>query len=141
MLDTALRGQTEDQLHPSTRRATQRQRRLTQSDVIQLAQEYTAGSTVNQLANKYSVHRTTVLAHLERQHVDRRRITRRLTDADVEDAARLYEAGNSLKATARRFEVDAETLRREFARAGIQTRPRRGWMDPSQARQSPPTAV
>lgn len=37
-------------------------------------------------------------------------------------------SGTSLKAVAVRFDVDTRTLAREFRRAGIETRSRRGWL-------------
>ena len=126
-LEAALGGQREDQCLPGTPRSVQRQRRLTPSEITQLAQDYAAGSTVNQLAASYCVHRTTVLGHLEQQGVDRRRTHRVLTNDDVARAAALYSGGQSLKATGSLFGVDAETIRREFKKAGVAIRPRRGW--------------
>ena len=69
VLEAALGGQHEDQCAPAARRVLQRQRRLRPAEVTRLAQDYAVGSTVNQLADSYGVHRTTVLAHLERQGV------------------------------------------------------------------------
>jgi len=82
---------------------------------------------VRDLAQTFGAHRTTVLAHLERQGIDRRRCVRRLTDAEIETAASFYRDAHSLKTTAIQFAVDAETLRREFRKAGVDVRPRRGW--------------
>jgi len=126
-LEAALGGQREDQSAPITRRSVQRQRRLTPSEITHLAQDYTVGSTANQLAVSYGIHRTTVLKHLEQRGVDRRRTQRVLTNDDVAHAAALYSSGQSLKATGSHFGVDAETIRREFAKASIAIRPRRGW--------------
>jgi AraC-like DNA-binding protein len=50
-----------------------------------------------------------------------------MTDRSVRQAAELYRAGASLEVVATRFGVHARTLAREFERAGVQTRPRRGW--------------
>ena len=61
----------------------------------------------------------------------RRRVVRKMTDLSVHRAATRYESGESLKVVAAQFGVDARTLAREFKRAGIKTRPRRGW-PPSQ---------
>ncbi|WP_178138760.1 hypothetical protein [Ferrithrix thermotolerans] len=126
-LEAALGGQREDQCAPRTRRSVQRQRRLAPSEITRLAQDYAAGSTVNQLAMRYGVHRTTVLNHLEQQGIDRRRTHRVLSKDDVARAAALYSSGRSLKATGSHFGVDAETIRREFKKAGVAIRPRRGW--------------
>ena len=126
-LEVALGGQHEDLRAPSTRRSVQQQHRLTPSEITQLAQDYAAGSTAEQLAESYCVHRTTVLHHLEQQGIDRRRTHRALTNDDVVRAAALYSGGRSLKATGLHFGVDAETIRREFNKAGVPIRSRRGW--------------
>jgi len=122
-----MKGQSDDRCHFSDRRTVQRQRRLTPSEIVSLAQEYAAGATVNRLADRFGVHRTTVLMHLERQGISRRRCVRRMSDDDVKEATHLYQLGYSLKRAAVRFGVDAETLRREFMKAGVSVRPRPGW--------------
>lgn len=127
VLESALGGQRDDQCAPAARRVLQRQRRLNPAEATRLAQDYAIGSTVSQLADSYGVHRTTVLAHLERQGIDRRRAQRVLTDDDIAQAAALYSSGRSLKATGSHFGVDPETIRREFKKAGVLIRPRRGW--------------
>ena len=66
------------------------------------------------------------MRHLEREGIPRRPCTRRLTDEDVDAAGRYYAAGESLAIVAQRYDVDARTIDREFKRAGIPTRPRRG---------------
>jgi AraC-like DNA-binding protein len=53
--------------------------------------------------------------------------TRKMTDRTVRQAATWYQTGESLKTVAARFGVDPRTLAREFKKAGIQVRPRRGW--------------
>ena len=126
-LEAAFRGRSEDHAQPQPTREIQRQRRLSQDETLSLAKMYKDGLTVRELAQAFDIHRTTVLAHLERQGVDRRRCLRRLTDAEVETAACIYTDGNSLKTTATYFAVDAETLRREFKTAGVAIRPRNGW--------------
>ncbi len=103
------------------------QRRLSEGNVQDLVRSYAEGSSIDQLARRFSVHRTTVISHLDRRGVPRRRIVRKLTDRDVKLAADQYWRGQSLKEVAEGFAVDARTLAREFSRAGIATRPRRGW--------------
>jgi len=71
-LEATMKGQSDDRCHFSDRRTVQRQRRLTPSEIVSLAQEYAAGATVNRLADRFGVHRTTVLMHLERQGISRR---------------------------------------------------------------------
>lgn len=126
-LEATFVGRGEDQSPSQSSRSLQRQRRLSHDEVVDLAKLYKAGSTVDDLAKTFGVHRTTVLAHLERQGIERRRCIRRLTDADVEIATHFYRDGQSLKTTASYFAVDPETLRREFKKAGVTLRTRQGW--------------
>lgn len=70
-----------------TPRTLQVQRRLTAEVVAELAAAYQAGATVPELVKRFQVHRTTVLAHLERQGVPRRPNHGKLTDEQVAEAA------------------------------------------------------
>lgn len=105
----------------------QHQVRLSPARVDELALAYQRGATVRELVEQFGVHRTTVLDHLKRRGIARRANVRKLTDEQVQEAARYYGAGNSLVTTGRRFGVDASTVSREFRRARIVLRPRRGW--------------
>ena len=100
--------------------------RLTKTEVNELARCYEQGCTINQLAESYKIHRTTVMDHLKRRNVTTRVVKRRLSDANVAQAAELYAAGQSLATIAARFRVDAKTVHREFRKAEIPTRPRQG---------------
>ena len=71
-----------------------------------------------------SVHRTTVMDHLERRHVTRR-TPRKLTDDLVNLAARRYLDGATLADIARHVRVSPSTLTRQLRLAGIPIR-RRG---------------
>ena len=79
------------------------------------------------MAAQLQLNRTTIVSHLDRRGIERRNSVRKLTDRLVQQAAKHYEAGESLKVVAVRFDVDARTLAREFKRASIKIRPRRGW--------------
>ncbi len=107
------------------------QRRLSEHDVDKLVGAYLDGSSIDALATSIGVNRTTIITHLDRRGIARRRSVRKMTDRSVRQAAKRYEAGESLKVVASRFDVDARTLAREFRRAGIETRPRRGWHPPA----------
>jgi len=104
------------------------QRRLSEHDVNELVRAYLEGPSIEALAARLDVNRTTIIHHLDRRNVDRRKSVRKMTDRAVRQAANRYALGESLKAVAVRFDVDARTLAREFRRAGIETRPRRGWL-------------
>lgn len=101
--------------------------RLADAQVSDLIYRYQGGATVNTLASHFGIHRTTVLNHLERSGISRRRSDRKLTDVLVTLAGDYYREGHSLAQTGTKFGVDAATIRREFAKHGIQVRPRRGW--------------
>ena len=75
----------------------------------------------------FNIHRTTVLAHLERNGVPRRRSGPKLSNEDVHEAAILYRDGLSLKAIGRRFLVAPDTIGKALRRVGVKIRPRRGW--------------
>ena len=105
------------------------QRRLTDHDVDVLCSAYRDGSSIDSLAERLGVNRTTIINHLARRCVERRKFVRKMTDRSVRQAARSYEAGESFKVVAVRFDVDARTAAREFEGAGIKIRPRHGWSD------------
>lgn len=109
------------------------QRRLSELDIDALVQDYLAGSSIDSLAARLSVNRTTIISHLDRRDIERRRVVRKMTDQSVRQAARHYDAGASLTAVASLVGVDTRTLAREFRRAGVDIRPRRGWPPPSQS--------
>ena len=85
------------------------------------------GVSIDGLARLYEVHRTTVIHHLDRAGITRRRVVRKMTNESVAVAAARYEQGASLALVAREFGVHQRTLARELRRAGASIRPRRGW--------------
>jgi transposase-like protein len=103
------------------------QRRLSASDVDDIGDAYVRGSSIDQLARSYGVNRTTIIKHLDNQGVPRRRVVRKMTDALVAEAAAKYRDGRSIATVADEFNVDSRTLGREFRKAGVPIRPRRGW--------------
>jgi lambda repressor-like predicted transcriptional regulator len=103
------------------------QRRLRTTEIHALIGLYRDGSSIDALAFRYRVHRTTVIHHLDRAGVVRRRVSRKMTDASVALAAAWYEQGASLAVVASEFGVHQRTLARELRRAGTPIRARRGW--------------
>jgi hypothetical protein len=103
------------------------QRRLSEHDLDDPTLAYVEGSSIDALARRFSIHRTTVIGHLDRLGVSRRRTVRTMTDRTVRQAATRYRRGESLKVVAANFGVVARILAREFSRAGVQIRSRRGW--------------
>ena len=88
---------------------------------------YGEGASIDGLARRYGIHRTTVIHHLDQVDIARRRVVRKMTDETVTRAAARYREGASLAIAAAEFGVHTRTLAREFRRAGVAIRPRRGW--------------
>ena len=103
------------------------QRRLSTADVDDICATYISGTSIDALARSHGVNRTTIITHLDQHGVPRRRVVRKMTDALVAEAAVEYLDGHSLATVANKFNVAIRTLRREFSKAGIATRPRQGW--------------
>jgi transposase-like protein len=103
------------------------QRRLSTADVNDICATYLRGTSIDALARSHGVNRTTIITHLDQHGVPRRRVVRKMTDALVAEAAVEYLDGHSLAIVANKFNVAIRTLRREFSKAGIATRPRQGW--------------
>jgi Crp-like helix-turn-helix domain len=59
-------------------------------DVDALVARYHAGETINELAGRFGINRTTVIAHLNRQAVPRRIIAEQWDHDTLTNAARLY---------------------------------------------------
>lgn len=103
------------------------QKRLPTSIVDELVDDYVRGLTINTLAGRYNIHRTTVMTHLKSRGVERGRSIRKMSDASVAQAAILYAKGLSLAKVAKEFGVSEGTVTREFRSTGLLIRPRRGW--------------
>ena len=88
---------------------------------------YRAGASINELAHRYRLHRTTVAATLDRHHVERHHSQGAWTSKTLAAAADLYATGLSLAAVAARYGIDPQTVANRFHRAGIPVRTRRGW--------------
>jgi hypothetical protein len=62
-------------------------------EIVGLVDAYTQGGTIDELATTFGIHRTTVMAHLERQGAPRRSS---IVTGNIDEATRLYEEGWSL---------------------------------------------
>lgn len=105
-----------------TRRASLRQvqARLTERHELDLVAAYRSGSSMNDLAAAFKIHRRTVRAVLTRHGVETR--TRGLTDDQVSEAARLYEAGWSVARLGERYGVNGTTVWTCLRREGVALR-------------------
>ena len=104
------------------------QRRLPRAESEELVHLYLRGTSIDALARRFEVHRTTVSHHLDQAGVNRRRVVRKMTDKSVALAAARYEQGASLLTVASEFKVHQRTLARELRQAGTPIRLRRGWI-------------
>jgi len=96
------------------------QRRLAPEEIEELVANYLAGATAVALAGKHSVHRTTVLALLERHRVSRR--GRVLTPHHIERAVSSYASGRSCASIGKELQVNPETVRQTLLKAGVAMR-------------------
>ena len=103
------------------------QPRLRAAEVDDLVDDYHAGATIMQLAERLSISRTTVMAHLDRRRVQRRNVAKQWDDDALAAAADTYTEGASLAAIAKTHDLDPQTVANRLRRAGITIRPRRGW--------------
>jgi hypothetical protein len=71
-------------------------------------------------ARTYQINRTTVLEHLRRQGVQRRR-PRRLQKVDIDNATRLYTRGASIASVAHELRVGPTTVRRLLKQTDVTT--------------------
>jgi len=83
---------------------------------------YERGAPINELADQFAIHRSTVLDHLNRSFARRRYPV--LDDKGVEVAKRLYGSGLSLRDVGTALEVHASTVRSALLNAGVQMRDR-----------------
>ena len=123
----AVTTPTEDLEKSRGRLSNPSQRRLCPSTADDLIAAYQAGATLNQLADHYGIHRTTVAAHVDRHGAPRHDDRTAWDEGALEEAAEMYAAGLSLVDVASRFGIDAQTVANRFRRAGRPIRPRRGW--------------
>src|SRR6478609_7386418 len=101
------------------------QRRLTCAEHVDVAGLYDSGSSMNDLARIFSVHRSAIVRALQEQGVPRR--TRGLTDEEAAEAGRLYQEGWSLLRLRQRFGNSDSAVTTALRRVGVETRPRNGW--------------
>lgn len=74
------------------------------------------------LARQFGVHRTTVMAVLDRKRVARRSAGRVLSLEEIERASELYREGFTLRAVGSELGVDYRVIRRGLLAAGVRIR-------------------
>lgn len=111
---------SKDNRGPIVRRIETAQTFLTAAEIDKLVGDYLAGSDIQELAERYGVHRATVFAHLRRRNTPRRR-----TGLDLDEqaeAVRLYRGGHSLRAIGRQMGVDRKVVRAALVDAKVEIR-------------------
>jgi hypothetical protein len=91
-----------------------------------LCRPYSEGRSIDALARQFEVNRTTIVTHLDRAGIERRRVARKMTDDSVAMAATRYGQGASLAVVAQEFDVRGRILAREFCQPGVSIRSRHG---------------
>ena len=105
----------EDSRGAVVRRIEHLQTFLTAAEVDRLVHDYLDGTTVNELADRYGVHRATVSAHLTRRRVARRQPG--LGVEEVAEAVKLHLGGVSMRAIARSMGVGRKAIHRALIEA------------------------
>ena len=96
-------------------------RRLTSSEVDALVTAYLEGERVEDLADRYGIHRSTVMAKLRRAGVPK---YSGWSDDTTAEARRLYEAGLSITEISERTGRARTTIGNHLRAAGVEMRPR-----------------
>ena len=123
-LQRILAGQERD--HPparTTRSLRHIQNRLSTDEVQRLIELYTRGELINALVAKFHISRTTVMKHVERAGVPRRR---NLLTERFDEARQLYDEGWSLAKIGKHFGVNASTVWHALRQAGVSMRDTHG---------------
>lgn len=102
-------GSIRDSCGPVVRRIENLQTFLTASEVDRLVGDYLDGASVNELAERYVVHRATVSAHPTRRDTPRHRPG--LGVEDAAEAVRLHLGGVAIRAIARSIGMDRRAVR------------------------------
>jgi DNA-directed RNA polymerase specialized sigma24 family protein len=108
------------------RTSRQAQHRLSVTELDDLVAQYGAGAEVRDLATRFDVNRDTVFSILKRRQVVRH--ARGVPPQRVEEVVKAYEAGSSLATIGAQLSVDPGTVARTLRSAGVELRPRKGWV-------------
>jgi lambda repressor-like predicted transcriptional regulator len=114
-------GSAKPQVKPLEDRPYRANRKLSTDELAELVECYRRGSLASELAERYGIHRQTVIAHLKREGVTVRPQVK-LTAPMVEQAAELYAEGWSTAAIGKKYGVDASTVGDALRRVGVTLR-------------------
>ena len=114
-------GSVKPQLGPSYDRPYRANRKLSTDELGELVDCYRRGSLASELAERFGIHRQTVVAHLKREGVTVRPQVK-LTAPIVSEAVELYAEGWSTAAIGKKYGVDASTVGDALKRVGVRLR-------------------
>jgi hypothetical protein len=106
------------------RRSFRPNHKLQPEETDRLVADYLAGMCLSELGLKYSLHRQTAKAHLERRGVTIRSEVPALAGHQVSEAVRLYAEGFGLNPIGTRLGVAPNTVKRALLAQGVELRPR-----------------
>jgi transposase len=110
-------GSVTPQVKPLADRPYRANRKLSTDKLGELVDRYRRGALASELAERFGIHRQTVVAHLKREGVTVRPQVK-LTASMVEQAAALYASGLSTAAIGKKYGVDASTVGDALKRVG-----------------------
>ena len=117
-----LERQTPEVITPSDYRLSgsirQRQRRLTEAQVVEMAAKYEAGATVYELAAEYGCHRATVAERLKRAEIAIH--GQSPTTEAIDSMVRFYGSGLSLEEAGKQLGFCTNTVRNCLRRRRVQ---------------------
>lgn len=109
-----------DKVVPAT--SYRESRQLPAAQIDEMAAAYRAGSSVQQLSDRFGAHRSTVGRYLLSRGIDTRAVS--LRPEQVESAAESYRQGSTLASIAKQYGIGTETARTRLVAAGVVMRPR-----------------
>lgn len=126
LLEARLRSQSPEEVNPSSDYLllgpiSQRQRRLTEAQVGEMAARYEEGATVYELAAEFDCHRTTVATRLKKAGIAMR--LQSPTSETVDSMVRLYESGVSPLEVGKQLGFCANTVRACLRERQVSVRP------------------
>lgn len=101
-------------------RINQKQKRLSDAEIVELVKGYESGLTVYQLSEEFGCHRETVSAQLKANGIKKQR--RPLSEEQIDEVIRLYQSGLSCLKVGELFKVNATTIHGYLIRRGIPRR-------------------
>ncbi|MEV6238681.1 helix-turn-helix domain-containing protein [Lentzea sp. NPDC051838] len=114
-------GGSVNQAPPPVQRDCQTARQLKPAEISKLVEAYREGWSVQQLARRYNIHRSTAGLHIKARGIDTK--ARTLRQDQINEAAKLYQAGATLEDLAKQYGLSDSTIQRYLRETGVTMRP------------------